>query len=624
MPRKKLEQLVKEAGLSEIELRKILRDKKPRIIKPITNYDFGSNHIKIGIASDTHIGSKYFNERAFLKSVKLFNKENVDAIYSAGDILEGMSGRDGHIYELDQIGYSAQLKRAVELLSEYKQPFHFITGNHDLWAKNKAHGGLIIGEELERRLPKAHFLGEMEATVSFRDSITMKLTHRGQTAYALCFDEETEILTENGWKLFKDLKKDERVATLNLKKDLFEWEIPTNIIKEPYCGEMFHFVARCFDLLVTPNHKLLVRIYNKKIDHGRLKELKYPTKSHQRLSKEFILKKVKELRNISRQYWQMKRGGQSWIGNLTPLIEIPKRLPKKYASNPIRHLGILKIEDICELIAWYVTEGSINKIRSQLNICQSYKINPENHGQIVHLLKRIGFNPIPRGRDMKDITVSSVELCEWLIKECDSGSRNKYLPKWLKNQPTEILKIVFETMINGDGWINGTGWGYRSISKKLRDDFTEICHKLGYGTTSYKDSISITKDQIYPTLNSPPKIINYIGKIYCVTTQNRIILVRRNGRTIWSGNSYAGQKMINSLEGGTKPSILINGNLHKSLYMFYRNIHYFEAGCLQNQTEFMAMKGSPAHVGFWILDIYFSKDGVKRLKSEWIPEYGRV
>jgi hypothetical protein len=42
---------------------------------------------------------------------------------------------------------------------------------------------------------------------------------------------------------------------------------------------------------------------------------------------------------------------------------------------------------------------------------------------------------------------------------------------------------------------------------------------------------------------------------------------------------------------------------------------------MQNQTEFMAMKGSPAHVGFWILDVCFSKDGVKRFKSEWIPEY---
>ncbi len=29
-----------------------------------------------------------------------------------------------------------------------------------------------------------------------------------------CYDNETEILTEEGWKFFKDLNKNEKVATL--------------------------------------------------------------------------------------------------------------------------------------------------------------------------------------------------------------------------------------------------------------------------------------------------------------------------------------------------------------------------------------------------------------------------
>ena len=34
-----------------------------------------------------------------------------------------------------------------------------------------------------------------------------------------CYDEETEILTDKGWKLFKDLDKTEKVATLNIEND---------------------------------------------------------------------------------------------------------------------------------------------------------------------------------------------------------------------------------------------------------------------------------------------------------------------------------------------------------------------------------------------------------------------
>ena len=53
----------------------------------------------------------------------------------------------------------------------------------------------------------------------------------------------SEILTENGWKFFKDLKN-EMVATLNVKQDKFEWQRPTNYVDEHYNGEMIHFRSK--------------------------------------------------------------------------------------------------------------------------------------------------------------------------------------------------------------------------------------------------------------------------------------------------------------------------------------------------------------------------------------------
>jgi hypothetical protein len=56
--------------------------------------------------------------------------------------------------------------------------------------------------------------------------------------------------------------------------------------------------------------------------------------------------------------------------------------------------------------------------------------------------------------------------------------------------------------------------------------------------------------------------------------------------------------------------------------MHYRNIHALESGTLERQTEFMKMKGSPAMVGFWILDINLrEKGGVERFKPTWYPQY---
>lgn len=51
--------------------------------------------------------------------------------------------------------------------------------------------------------------------------------------------------------------------------------------------------------------------------------------------------------------------------------------------------------------------------------------------------------------------------------------------------------------------------------------------------------------------------------------------------------SYALQRTIDAMQGGSKPKILFVGHHHKAFYMPYRNIHAFEAGGFQAQTPFM-------------------------------------
>ena len=81
-------------------------------------------------------------------------------------------------------------------------------------------------------------------------------------------------------------------------------------------------------------------------------------------------------------------------------------------------------------------------------------------------------------------------------------------------------------------------------------------------------------------------------------------MVRRNGRAIWSGNSYKSQKYIESLSGGAKPNILLSGHDHKIFYMFYRNIHSYNCGTTKAQDPFMKSMNLSAHLGGWILDVY--------------------
>ena len=89
--------------------------------------------------------------------------------------------------------------------------------------------------------------------------------------------------------------------------------------------------------------------------------------------------------------------------------------------------------------------------------------------------------------------------------------------------------------------------------------------------------------------------------------------------------SYAIQKRIEAMSGGEKPNILIDGHHHKMLQVFYRNIHAFECGTTQAQTNWMRGKRLAAHLGGWIIETHVNDEGtITRCKAEWIPFYRAI
>jgi predicted phosphodiesterase len=89
--------------------------------------------------------------------------------------------------------------------------------------------------------------------------------------------------------------------------------------------------------------------------------------------------------------------------------------------------------------------------------------------------------------------------------------------------------------------------------------------------------------------------------------------------------SYALQKMIDAMSGGEKPNIYLGGHHHKTMYLFYRNIHAFECGTTQAQTPWMRGKRLPAHVGGWIIEVHVDAEGtITRCIGEFIPFYTSV
>ena len=135
--------------------------------KPIVNFD-GEEYC-IAFCTDTHIGSKYFPRHYWESFLTECDKQNVDMIVHAGDLIDGMSNRPDHIYGLTHIGYSAQMDYATELLAMTSIPINIIDGNHDRYGIKS--GGLMVVKDVADRLEHVTYLGHDEGDIIINGTI---------------------------------------------------------------------------------------------------------------------------------------------------------------------------------------------------------------------------------------------------------------------------------------------------------------------------------------------------------------------------------------------------------------------------------------------------------------------
>jgi len=91
------------------------------------------------------------------------------------------------------------------------------------------------------------------------------------------------------------------------------------------------------------------------------------------------------------------------------------------------------------------------------------------------------------------------------------------------------------------------------------------------------------------------------------------------------GNSYALsyrlQKLVESINGGHKPNILLAGHVHKMCYIFERNIHAISVPAMQSQTSYMRAKKLASHTGFLVLEFDTIDGSICNLSVKYFPFY---
>lgn len=148
---------------------------------------YGKHH-RFVVISDTHIGSIYSPIEWHDAVAEYVNNHDIEAVFHCGDLVEGMKiSRIGtQIYELSDIGYEAQKKRAEETLRKYGVPVFIISGNHDFYYQEYAGANII--KTLSDEIPNLTYIGHDSADIEV-DGAIVRLFHGGDgsNSYAVSY-----------------------------------------------------------------------------------------------------------------------------------------------------------------------------------------------------------------------------------------------------------------------------------------------------------------------------------------------------------------------------------------------------------------------------------------------------
>ena len=327
-----------------------------------------------------------------------------------------------------------------------------------------------------------------------------------------CFDDQTRVLTKEGFKFFKDVTLQDEVATVNLKTGYLEYQHPIDKQVFEYSGPLFCFESRSLSLRVTPEHRLLVR------ERGD-KKWKFINPTNFKRRSEF-LKQVK------------------WRGENSKFFQIPV----VKGGNRLRHIKRIPMEVFLKFMGWYLAEGNAWRHDRKDRNSPDYIIsigqrNKKNRREIASLIKRLGFSPNLSEKD--HIQFCSKELYFYLKQF--GKSDEKFVPRFIKDLDPEKIEIFLSALFKGDGTIeNGKLRRFSTRSKKLAEDVLECLLKIGKSGTLRWDGerfiVSVQTKQLTPIFNKHPKLVQYKGKVYDLTVPNGTLLVERNGRVVVSGN----------------------------------------------------------------------------------------
>jgi hypothetical protein len=368
-----------------------------------------------------------------------------------------------------------------------------------------------------------------------------------------CHDAQTELLTKRGWLRYDQIAYGDEAATRNSLTGQFEWQAIQAIHIHDYQGEMVRLCgAHDLDVLVTPNHRMYVsRWRSERGEDGKLRKVDlHPFR--------FV-----EAGNLQPDS-VMPMSCAPKDGIPRELFKIPSTTTHGRYRNYYSRGGTIPMSRFLRFLGWWISEGwtyskghpytvGVSQTASQKAECADIR-------SAMNELRDAGFN-VRENLDKKGVTtwqLTNRALWTWLRNNCGTGSYTKRLPAFVFDLPACQQDELLQALLLGDGAHRPGGSAtYFTVSSTLADQVQCLALQCGYISHRSKPMMNGVIPVIVRRTDRRIRVrekhisrVPYSGKVWCVTVPNGLVITRRGGKAIVSGNStlVAGSPFVLMIE----------------------------------------------------------------------------
>ena len=359
-----------------------------------------------------------------------------------------------------------------------------------------------------------------------------------------CISEDTEILTEDGWKRYDAISRNDKVATMGPGQSV-EWQQPTDIFSRALReGEvMYDYDTPVSSMNVTENHRILTVSRRGDISIRNAKDC----------PSDFSLITAVHTTNSKVPYSDNQLRLAAWMCT-------DSHFAKDYGT-----------------LTLYQRKSNVHKILSlldDLNIPYKYK---ERDRETSHIMGR-RLKSKETGCEIRLNVEDSTRLSNML-----NTFNNKHLPVWYKQMSDEQWEIFQEVLIDADGSQKvDCDWRVFYGRKEICEDVQigAILHGWRASISEYREGqfrVNLAKKPLTRTVDfkeSRGEPNTYKGLVWCISVPNGNFICRRNNRVHVTGNCWARRQSRKSIWPISTWSDFV-GNYKKILNHFKENNIYF-------------------------------------------------